>query len=124
MRTRSMPVLRRCCEEIYVNGLGEFAYRNGLDLHGRIRFPATGHDDAGRTPALGLRDHALVAIGGGKDSLVSIEALRSAGVDADRDLDRRLAADRGLRRAHRIADAQHRPPAGAGAVRATTARAR
>ena len=26
-------------ETIYVNGLGEFAYRNGLDLHGRIRFP-------------------------------------------------------------------------------------
>ena len=26
-------------ELIYVNGLGEFAYRNGLDLHGRIRFP-------------------------------------------------------------------------------------
>ena len=30
---------------------------------------------------LGLREHALVAIGGGKDSLVSIEALRGAGVD-------------------------------------------
>src|SRR5690606_30743065 len=27
-------------EEIYLNGLGEFAYRNGLDLHGKIRFPA------------------------------------------------------------------------------------
>src|SRR5690606_38594055 len=27
-------------QEIYLNGLGEFAYRNGLDLHGRIRFPA------------------------------------------------------------------------------------
>ena len=29
---------------------------------------------------MGLRKHALVAIGGGKDSLVSIEALRKAGV--------------------------------------------
>ncbi|NDK39219.1 endonuclease domain-containing protein [Pseudoxanthomonas gei] len=69
-------------ESIYVNGLGEFAYRNGLDLHGRIRFPVA---EAGGTssaaPSLGLRHHALVAIGGGKDSLVSIEALRSAGVD-------------------------------------------
>ena len=27
-------------EEIYLNGLGEFAYRNGLDLHGKIRLPA------------------------------------------------------------------------------------
>ncbi|WP_262378657.1 endonuclease domain-containing protein [Luteimonas viscosa] len=27
-------------EDVYVHGLGEFAYRNGLDLRGRIRFPA------------------------------------------------------------------------------------
>lgn len=33
-------------EEIYVNGLGEFAYRNGLDLHGRIRFPHSGKSEA------------------------------------------------------------------------------
>jgi len=66
-------------ETVYLNGLGEFAYRNGLDLRGRIRFPAGGDADA-PAPALGLREHALVAIGGGKDSLVSIEALRSAGV--------------------------------------------
>lgn len=66
-------------EDIYLHGLGEFAYRNGLQLHGRIRFPPGGGDDAA-APALGLRGHALVAIGGGKDSLVSIEALRSAGV--------------------------------------------
>jgi UDP-N-acetyl-alpha-D-muramoyl-L-alanyl-L-glutamate epimerase len=119
---------------IYENGLGEFAWRNGLQLRGRIRFPhatretgtsidaathggvdgggialppprAGGEEarlrttgpraderqlapPAGRTgwgggasaPALGLREHALVAIGGGKDSLVSIEALRAAGV--------------------------------------------
>lgn len=67
-------------ETVYLNGLGEFAYRNGLDLRGRIRFPA-GADAHAPAPALGLREHALVAIGGGKDSLVSIEALRSAGVE-------------------------------------------
>ena len=67
-------------DTIYLNGLGEFAYRNGLDLRGRIRFP---HGETADTPAptLGLRRHALVAIGGGKDSLVSIEALRSEGVE-------------------------------------------
>lgn len=67
-------------ESVYENGLGEFAYRNGLNLHGKIRFPGT---DIAAAPAgaLGLREHALVAIGGGKDSLVSIEALRSAGVE-------------------------------------------
>ena len=67
-------------DEIYRHGLGEFAYRNGLDLDGYIRFP---HGDAvvADAPALGLRRHALTAIGGGKDSLVSIEALR--GVDVE-----------------------------------------
>lgn len=94
-------------ESIYVHGLGEFAYRNGLDLHGRIAFPVggpsgpsseeivpSGEGLGAEAPptapptappanavALGLREHALVAIGGGKDSLVSIEALRGAGVD-------------------------------------------
>ncbi|MFC4727857.1 UDP-N-acetyl-alpha-D-muramoyl-L-alanyl-L-glutamate epimerase [Coralloluteibacterium thermophilus] len=64
---------------LYENGLGEFAYRNGLSLRGRIAFP---HGDAPppAAPALGLEAHALTAIGGGKDSLVSIEALRAAGV--------------------------------------------
>ncbi|WP_411834248.1 endonuclease domain-containing protein [Pseudoxanthomonas mexicana] len=124
-------------EQIYTHGLGEFAYRNGLDLHGKIRFPAskpspsrgglggdgvpvgraksvlagsedhphpspsgpaqragrsddprgsaaqTGHPHSleGEGAKLDLRNHALVAIGGGKDSLVSIEALRGAGVE-------------------------------------------
>lgn len=72
-------------ESVYLNGLGEFAYRNGLDLHGRIRFPADATQAATDAPALGLRGHAseghaLVAIGGGKDSLVSIEALRGADI--------------------------------------------
>ncbi|KAF1720721.1 UDP-N-acetyl-alpha-D-muramoyl-L-alanyl-L-glutamate epimerase [Pseudoxanthomonas wuyuanensis] len=78
-------------EQIYVHGLGEFAYRNGLNLHGRVRFPAAGASvprgqdeeaeaSSAPAPAVGLREHALVAIGGGKDSLVSIEALRAAGV--------------------------------------------
>ena len=68
-------------ETIYLNGLGEFAYRNGLNLHGRVRFPVNDGAGSGTAPSAGLRHHALVAIGGGKDSLVSIEALRAAGVD-------------------------------------------
>ena len=67
-------------EQVYVHGLGEFAYRNGLSLHGRVRFPVAAQAPA-PAAAAGLREHALVAIGGGKDSLVSIEALRGAGVD-------------------------------------------
>jgi len=76
-------------EDVYVHGLGEFAYRNGLDLHGKIRFPheapsphpLSEGERGSSAPALDLRTHALVAIGGGKDSLVSIEALRALGIE-------------------------------------------
>ncbi|MFA5684604.1 MAG: UDP-N-acetyl-alpha-D-muramoyl-L-alanyl-L-glutamate epimerase [Lysobacteraceae bacterium] len=66
-------------DALYLNGLGEFAYRNGLDLRQRIRFPAT-CEELPAAPALGLSAGALTAIGGGKDSLVSIELLRAEGV--------------------------------------------
>ena len=66
-------------EAVYLNGLGEFAYRNGLNLRGRFRLAVQG--EALAAPAAGLREHALVAIGGGKDSLVSIEALRALGIE-------------------------------------------
>ncbi|MCL7713387.1 UDP-N-acetyl-alpha-D-muramoyl-L-alanyl-L-glutamate epimerase [Stenotrophomonas mori] len=65
-------------ESIYLHGLGEFAYRNGLDLRGRFSLPVAA--PLAPAQAVGLRRHALVAIGGGKDSLVSIEALRKAAV--------------------------------------------
>lgn len=70
-------------ETIYLNGLGEFAYRNGLNLHGKIKFPvgAAGAATGSQVSVLGLHEHALVAIGGGKDSLVSIEALRGIGIE-------------------------------------------
>ncbi len=130
--------------DVYENGLGEFAYRNGLALRGRIRFPAIAPSSGGRAAGgegagvpgglestdagrsldapfvecaasatvcapvgpspqpisrrergstagsvssgddaspLGLCHHALIAIGGGKDSLVSIETLRALGVE-------------------------------------------
>ena len=77
-------------ESVYFNGLGEFAYRNGLNLRDRFKLPvaslpstASGRGaggEGGSAPNLNLTRHALVAIGGGKDSLVSIEALRTAGV--------------------------------------------
>ncbi|MBS0456989.1 MAG: endonuclease domain-containing protein [Proteobacteria bacterium] len=38
----------RLLESIYENGLGEFAYRNGLDLRGRIAFPALLRAPSGR----------------------------------------------------------------------------
>ncbi|HET9049202.1 MAG TPA: UDP-N-acetyl-alpha-D-muramoyl-L-alanyl-L-glutamate epimerase [Chiayiivirga sp.] len=65
-------------QTVYENGLGEFAYRNGLSLRGRVRLEASA--ETVFAPVAGLREHALTAIGGGKDSLVSIETLRTAGV--------------------------------------------
>ena len=68
-------------DTLYLHGLAEFAYRNGLDLRGRIRFPHAATTAAPAT-ALGLPRHALVPIGGGKDSLVTVEALKATGADA------------------------------------------
>lgn len=68
-------------DALYLHGLAEFAYRNGLDLRGRIRFPRGGQA-LPAAPALGLPKRTLVPIGGGKDSLVAVEAIKSIGGDA------------------------------------------
>jgi hypothetical protein len=99
-------------DTLYRHGLAEFAYRNGVDLDGRIVFPRSaspanapsmsssrrrpGSSDfaapgAGSRPAPGrdgeaatldLQHRTLVPIGGGKDSLVVVESLKSIGADA------------------------------------------
>lgn len=63
-------------DAVYLHGLGEFAHRNGLDLRGRICFPHADASDA-LAPVIGLPRRTLVPIGGGKDSLVSVELLRA-----------------------------------------------
>lgn len=62
---------------VYRRGLAEFAFRNGLDLGDRPQFPEPGHEP-GEAGALGLPRRALVPVGGGKDSLVTVELLRRA----------------------------------------------
>jgi hypothetical protein len=69
------------CEQVYEHGLGEFAWQNKIDLHGRIVFPRGAPAPAAPGP-LGLPRSSLVPIGGGKDSLVSVELLRAAGEPA------------------------------------------
>jgi hypothetical protein len=68
-------------DQLYLHGLAEFAYRNGLDLRGRIAFPR-GSAAQPVAKAAGLPKRTLVPIGGGKDSLVAIEAIKSIGSDA------------------------------------------
>jgi hypothetical protein len=72
--------LAKFMERTWRLGLGEFAYVNGLELRGRIRFSSKPSASPGEAPELGLGERALVAIGGGKDSLVSLEALKRAQV--------------------------------------------
>ncbi len=67
--------------DLYLNGLGEFAVRNNLDLSGRAEFVCAAAPDpsgAGAPHHERLPRRAAVLVGGGKDSLVSVEALRAA----------------------------------------------
>ena len=66
-------------DRLYQHGLGEFGWHNRIDLRDRIRFPVSAKADA-RVASAGLQRRSLVPIGGGKDSLVSIETLRTLGV--------------------------------------------
>jgi hypothetical protein len=71
-------------EAVYEHGLGEFAWQNRIELAGKIRFPrAAGPVGTSIRAALkaegGRTRRTLVPIGGGKDSLVTVETLRAAG---------------------------------------------
>jgi UDP-N-acetyl-alpha-D-muramoyl-L-alanyl-L-glutamate epimerase len=60
---------------LYFNGLGEFAYRNNLDLRKIINFPMSS-DDTSSSYNITLQNNIIVPIGGGKDSVVSLEMVK------------------------------------------------
>lgn len=64
--------------DVYENGLGEFYARNNLQRFGKLVLH-TPHDVQVRT-APDLPDRTLLPIGGGKDSLVSVDLLSHVGV--------------------------------------------
>jgi hypothetical protein len=66
--------------ELYLQGLGEFAYVNELDLSDLTLFRAN-TDTTPSAMDLDLPERALVAMGGGKDSLVCLQMLKSAGIE-------------------------------------------
>ena len=79
---------RQLLHAFYVHGLGEFSYRNRLDLGGvQIDAPAA-DSDARRAPVasaageIGRARRPLVPFGGGIDSIVSVEAVRPTHPDA------------------------------------------
>lgn len=65
-------------ENVYRHGLGEFAHQNKITLDFKIEsydIPSLSH------AAIELPDKILVPVGGGKDSIVTIETLKKAGED-------------------------------------------
>jgi len=73
------PELVKFLKELYVQGLAEFAYFNHVDVSSRVSFPGTGVSPD--STDLLLPERALVAIGGGKDSLVGLRLLQQAGIE-------------------------------------------
>lgn len=76
------PGLRRLLDQVYTLGLGEFAYRNQIDVRDRVRFPDPISEGAPSPVALDPTGRTLVPIGGGKDSVVALEVVKRAGRDA------------------------------------------
>ena len=52
-------------QSVYENGLGEFAYRNGLSLRGRIVFPTTAAAAAPAPPLSGKGQDGAAAFASG-----------------------------------------------------------
>lgn len=71
-------------KELYFHGLGEFFYTNGIELdpNGFMDIVSKGNEIAGVEKPLKNTKGCLVPIGGGKDSVVSVELLRSIGEEA------------------------------------------
>lgn len=71
-------------KELYFYGLGEFFYTNGieLDAKGFMSMVSLGTKNPGKEAPLKDAKGCLVPIGGGKDSVVSVELLRSIGEEA------------------------------------------
>jgi hypothetical protein len=71
---------RSFLRDFYLDGLGEFAYRNGLDLSSlRIEgpeLPAQTSNTPAAPPASEVPRRALVPFGGGIDSIVTVELVR------------------------------------------------
>jgi hypothetical protein len=65
---------------IYTKGMAEYAYRNQLPHVLELRVEVPGVSDAA-TPVDNSGGRPLSAVGGGKDSIVTLEILRAAGLD-------------------------------------------
>lgn len=64
-------------KKIYFNGLGEFLYKNGIDTDSQSLFDIISAGDKVYPPSnLTLNDSSLIPVGGGKDSVVTLELFK------------------------------------------------
>lgn len=69
-------------KKLYYHGLGEFFYRNGIsaDPENFVHLRCTSGRRLPSLPALPLQEAHIVPVGGGKDSVVTLEALKQSTV--------------------------------------------
>lgn len=89
-------------DRVYTDGMGEFYFKNRIDFRGLVKFPSAvlplrggslttdkaisvSPSEIAALPSVARNDtvRCLVPLGGGKDSLVTVELLRAAGVEFD-----------------------------------------
>lgn len=89
-------------DTLYTNGMGEFFYKNKIDFRGLVKFPSglsslrategsaaiSGERPEIASSVVGLpsrndKGKCLIPLGGGKDSLVTVELVKSLGLDFD-----------------------------------------
>src|SRR3989344_8151899 len=65
---------------VYTKGLGEFFYKNKIDFRGLVKFP---FDESAKTTSMSFprKNRSLLAVGGGKDSIVAGEMVISSDED-------------------------------------------
>lgn len=78
------PALAAFLDDLYVHGLAEFAFVNNIDIAARVnfgRFAVNPARPVAKPQDLVLPERALVAMGGGKDSLVALSMLQDLDVE-------------------------------------------
>lgn len=68
---------------LYTKGLGEFFYKNKLDYRGLIHFPFGDNPSTIDSNTHHPTDRSLVTLGGGKDSIVTLELLKEKNINFD-----------------------------------------